>query len=193
MRDMNQTPEKMTLRYQLMAIARDVVTIATVVGILSGAFWFVARPYVTPYLELPADIAEFRTDLAKFQIQLAEVRVPRIVDFAGIGLIASSKEVRPGDRLLILYNLRRNAGCPTEIEVGFIDAENGTRIVTHTQRAVQAAVSAEFSPFLLRLTVPTNLPPGRYSYQPRMLPIDCGVYGPYLAALSEIFTVTEEG
>lgn len=191
MRDMKESDTKLTLRYQAAAIARDVMTIAAVVGLLSSAFWVVARPYLVPYLELPQQIAEFRRDIAKMQLQLAEIRVPRIVDFDGLGQIIDGEDVRPGGTITVLFSLRRNASCATDIDVYFFDVNKGSKFFSHTMRSVQAPVSNEYDLYLYRIRVPGDTPPGQYIYYPRINPVECGVYGPYNGAATTPFTVRE--
>lgn len=191
MRDVGQPPEKYTLRYQLVAMARDVGTIVGTLVVIGGIVSFLTKPYTQPYIELPKQLAELQIQLAKMQLELAEVREPRIVDFIGHAIVLGhrDKEIFPGSSIRLLYNLRRNASCATDLEIGFINVGDGSRIVTHTQRAVQAPVTEDYLPFILRLRVPLELPPGTWSYQPRLIPIDCGVYRPYLGAISEPFHV----
>lgn len=189
MKQMEPPTKPYSLWHHLVAVGRDALTISAVVSLLATAFWFVAKPYLSPYLDTPKVLGELRKDIVALQIQLADTAQPRIVEFQGIGLVTGEDSVRAGDRITILYNLRRNASCATEIEVAFIDVSNGTRIVTHIQRAVQAPVSDSFAPFLINLQIPAELPPGRYSYQPRISPIDCGVYKSYLGTMTSIFRV----
>jgi hypothetical protein len=190
MRDMEQTPQKMTLRYQLAAIGRDAITITTVVGLLLAGFGFLTRPYTQPFLDLPMQVSQLQLQLAQTQLELAEIREPHIVDFKGHGIIIGPREIFSGQTIKILYNLRRNASCVTDLEVGYINVNDGTRLVTHTTRATQAPVTKDFAVFLLRHSV-QDLPPGTWSYQPRLIPVDCGVYGPYNGAMTEPFTVKE--
>lgn len=183
MRDISQPPEKYTFRYQMMAIARDVVTISAVVSVLSGILWTLTRPYLAPFLELPAQVAEINA-------RLAPISAPHLVEFEGHGIVLNGVEVVRGEEIRILYNLRRNADCATEIEMSFINVDTGTLISTGTSRAVQAPVTEDFTYFILALTVPQTLPPGRYSYFPRLTPLNCGIYQAYSGAMSTPFTVT---
>lgn len=193
MRDVSEPAEKLTLRYQLVALARDMGVIVATVGTILALVGLAARPYTQPFLELPEKLGELQLQLAKTQLELAEIREPRIVDFIGHGIVLGHRDQRihPGSSIRLLYNMRRNASCATDLEIGFINVSDGTRLVTHTQRAVQAPVTLDYAPFFLRLRVPPELPPGVWSYQPRMVPLDCGVYGPYLGAISEPFHVVE--
>lgn len=194
MREMSQPPEKLTLRYQLGAIARDVLTIVAVIGLLTTGLGFITRPYTQPFLKLPTELAQLQLQLAKVQVDLSEVRDPRLVEFNGHAIVINDDRIYvPGSSLRLLYNLRRNASCATELEVGFFNVTDGTRIISGTRRAVQAPVTEDFQPFLLRLRIPPDLPDGVWSYQPRIIPIDCGIYGSYLGALSEPFRVFKSG
>jgi hypothetical protein len=190
MRNDTQAPERSTLRDQLVAMARDVGTVVTTTVALGATVAFITRPYTQPYLDLPKQLAEMQIQLASLQIELSEVREPHIVDFDGPALVIGEQEIVDGQTIKLLYNLRRNASCLTDVEVGYINVDDGTRIVTGTMRAVQAPVTEDYAPFLLRHRV-SGLPPGTWSYQPRLTPVECGVYGPYMGALSEPFTVVE--
>jgi len=182
MRDMEERG-KPTIRYQLMAVARDVLTISAVLSVIGTLFWFVSRPYIEPFLDLPTKVAEINA-------RLGPITQPHLVEFHGHGMIVSDDEVyRPGGQIRILYNLRRNADCATELEYSFVNVDTGSIISTGTGRAVQAPVTEDYTYFLLSLTVPQNLGPGRYAYFPRITPLNCGIYRPYRGALTEIFRV----
>lgn len=191
MRDMAQPSEKYTLRYQLVAMARDAMTIITVVSTLTVGVLFLAKPYTQPFFDLPEKLAQLQLQFAKLQLDLAEIREPRLVEFEGHALVIgdASAVYAPGETIRLLYNVRRNASCVTELEVRFFNVLDGTQLVTHSERAVQAPVTEDFQPFLVRFVIPQGLPDGMWTYQPRVIPFECGVYGPYLAAMSEPFTV----
>ena len=172
----------MTFRYQAMAIARDVLTISAVVTMLSGIFWFIAKPYLQPWLELPERMAEI-------SLRIAPLTRPQLIEFNGPAMLLNGDKFEPGDTARLLYHLRRNADCATEIEVSWIDVETGAKVVTGTMRAVQAPVTEDFTSFILALRIPANLPDGRYSYFPRLTPLNCGIYRSYNAAMSEVFEV----
>lgn len=187
---------KLTLRYQAIAIARDVLTISAVLSVVGSIFWVLASPYLKPFLELPEKVAQI-------QAQLAPISDPKLVEFQGIAMILNRDAhgwgheagggfplFKRGQHLLLLYNLRRNADCATQIEVTFIDIRSGSKIVTGTLPAVQAPVTTDFTYFILQREIPANLPPGLYTYYPRIVPVNCGVYRPFNGNMSEIFEVT---
>jgi hypothetical protein len=182
MRDMSETPEKMTLRYQMMAIARDVLTISAVISVMSAFFWTLARPYVEPFLDLPTKVAEINA-------RLAPISQPHLVEFKGNAILVNGSRFSRGSEMVILYNLKRNASCETQVDLNFINVTTGAKLNAGTIRAVQAPVTDDFAPFILSLVVPPSLPNGRYSYMPRMMPQNCGIYQDYNAVMSEIFEV----
>lgn len=181
MRDLDDD-KKYSIRYQAVAVARDVMTISAVITLLSAIFWFVARPYLTPFLELPEKVAEINARIAPFTS-------PHLVEFKGPAYVIGEKSIARGGNIRLMYNLRRNADCDTEILFSFVNVDTGTTITTGTGRSVQAPVTEDFSTFFLMLHIPENLPTGNYSYYPRLTPINCGVYRAYNGALSEPFEV----
>lgn len=185
MRDLD-TDGKYTVRYQVVAMARDVLTISAVVTMLSTVFWFAAKPYMQPFLDLPEQVA-------KLSAAVSSLSNPRLVEYDGYGIILGPRELRAGERATILYHLKRNADCATEVDVSFMNVNTGVKINTHTIPALRAPVSEDFSPFILSLEIPENLPPGEYVYTPRFNPIRCGIYRPYNFGISEPFTVTTSG
>lgn len=180
---MSQPPEKYTIRYQLMAVARDVLTISAVVSVLGGIFWTLTRPYLAPFLDLPQKVAEINA-------RLAPIAQPHLVEFKGIGLVINQNKMVTGETLRILYNLKRNADCTTDVEQIFVNVDTGAKTLTSTIRATQAPVSNDFSSFILELPIPSNLPDGRYSYFPRLIPINCGIYQAYTGTMTEIFEIS---
>lgn len=185
----------LTFRYQAIAIARDVLTISAVLSVAGSVLWFAARPYLQPFLDLPEKVAQI-------QVQLAPISEPKLVEFQGTALILNGDAHKKGqesgkrfpvfeagDNMRLLFNLRRNADCATEIELTYIDVRNGSKIVTGTQRATQAPVSSDYTFFILQRRIPENLPPGIYTYYPRIIPLNCGVYRPYNGNMSDIFEV----
>jgi len=184
-----------TIRYQMMAIARDVLTISAVLSVVGSIFWFMSRPYLTPFLELPEKVAQI-------QAQLAPLSDPKIVEFNGNGKIANLVPrqrgedggqglpiFKPGEIMRVLYNLRRNADCATQVEVTFIDVKTGSKLTTGITTATQAPVTSDFTFFILNREIPNNLPDGIYSYYPRIIPLNCGIYRPYNGVMSDLFEV----
>jgi hypothetical protein len=183
-RDLSQEG-KITVRYQLMAMARDILTISAVLGVLGSGFWFVVKPYLDPFLELPTKVAEINA-------RLMPLARPHLVEFNGHAMILSSKTIPQGGSLRLLFHLRRNADCSTDVDHAFINVDTGARIAGETVRAVQAPVTEDFTSFILSIKVPIFLPAGRYTYFPRIVPINCGIYQPYNGAMSDVFEVKYE-
>lgn len=184
MQDLDQTG-KTTWRYQLMAIARDTLTVSAVVSLLATVAWFFVRPYALPFLTLPEKVAEINA-------RLAPLSSPELVEFRGSGLLVNGSKFTHDGTVRIMYNLRRNADCATEVEYSFVNANTGSKVTTGTGRAVQAPVTEGFTYFILNLPIPDSLLPGKYSYFPRITPMNCGIYKTYNGAMSEIFEVTND-
>lgn len=115
---------------------------------------------------------------------------PRVVEFSGGGIVAKPTVAR-GGTLTVSYVLRRTIDCDTDIRVRFYDHSRNIVVSSYTIPAIRAAVSIRFAPFPVSVRIPADLPPGRYSYLPEIIPQNCGVYGPIVPPLSEAFEVTE--
>lgn len=189
MRDLD-TDGKYTIRYQAVAMARDVLTISAVTSLLATGFWFAIKPYAQPFLDLPQQVAQLTSIVAP-------ITNPRLVEFDGYGIILDNgsgyPSVEPGDRIRIMYHVRRNVDCDTTIDLIFMNVNTGIKIQYGSIPAIRSNVTNDFSPFIFSLEVPEDIPPGSYVYAPRFNPILCGVYKPYNFAISQPFKVTTSG
>ena len=137
MRDLD-TDGKYTWRYQIVAMARDVLTICATISVLGGILWVFVSPYLEPFIELPEKVAQINA-------RLAPLAQPHLVEFEGQGLIISDKVVKRGGNIRILYHLRRNGDCETEVDLSFLNVDTGARISVGSTRAVQAPVTDDFT------------------------------------------------
>jgi hypothetical protein len=131
------------------------------------------------------------TTLAEIQSSLATGR-PQLIDFRG-NLIVPNPVVEAGGVLGVVALLRRNASCDTRIRVRFWDHNNNTIAsrYTNTIDATKAPVTQIFIPFALQVSIPANMQEGVYSYFAEVIPINCGVYEPLQAPMSEPFRVVQ--
>lgn len=161
---------------------------AFVVMVLGGMS--VAIPYLAPeWAAMPENVKNNTLAVNSLNAQLSRSD-PQVVDFLG-GIIAPTGEVRAGDTIPMAMMVRRNVSCATIVRVRFFD--HGTNTIasrySYSFPAVKAPVSSGYSPFVLQLLIPDDMRPGRYSYLAELTPLDCGVYGPIPAPMSEAFEV----
>lgn len=183
----------------MIAGLRDVLVVCAVISLLFGGLSAVLRPYWEPFAELPGQIMGLQQELADTNIELAELRAnltdltePRIVEFQGIGVVTSEKAVKAGGAISVLYSLRRNASCDTEVQRIFYDVDRNVFVQAGTFWAIKAPVTTSFIPFTVTdIEIPKNLRPGRYVYYPELTPVDCRPYGAIRVPMSSVFEVTE--
>ena len=196
---MNDNTKK-TVWFHLVSGARDIIVVITVLSILLGFVGFAFRPYWEPFAELPAKVAEieaksaererlFLERLGELQATLNKTIEPQIVEFEGKPQLVNGPIYRPGETIRLLYFLRRNATCITDVEINFYDVDRNVFINFGVREAVRAPVTRKYIPFPVDVVIPQNIRPGRYVYAPDITPIDCGVYGTMSVIPSQIFTI----
>ena len=184
---MNQEKKK-NLWHHIVAGARDIIVVTTVISIISAITVATTRPFWEPFADIPEVLAQQQEDLAALSIEVSRRLKPEIVEFEGKAQIVSGGNVLPGETITFLYFLRRNATCETKVLTRFYDVDRGINIVTGTTIASQAPVTQSFIPFRVDIKIPI-LPSGRYIYNPTINPVDCGVYKEMAVIPSEIFEV----
>lgn len=172
--------------------AQLLLAMGAVVGMVSGlVFWVFAS--VSPYRNLPADVQELKAGQIAIEARLATLsgtNSPQIVHFLGAGKIAVPR-AKAGGRIAVTYVLRRTIDCETTIRVRFFDYSDNTVLSAYNIDAVRSPVSATFNPFTVRVVIPKDMEPGKYSYFPEIVPLNCGVYGTIVPPMSDVFEVTE--
>ena len=181
---------KKGLRHHIVAAARDIMVLGTLIVVIFGVIAQMTRIYWEPFADLPENVADIQREVAQVQSALtSDVFSPRIVDFQGRGIILPSQELEPGDTFRVLYNLRRNASCDTDVLPIFYDVDKNLSVTGPVTPAVKAPVTVSYILFPLRITLPPNIPPGRYVYAPEITPKKCGVYERIHVPPSDVFTV----
>ena len=188
---MNPDGQK-NLRHHVVAAARDILVVLSVISVLGGAVAYATRPFWQPFADLPEGVALLQLSIAKVQASLTENVEPRIVDFQGIGLVVTEGPVRAGATIQVFYSLRRNASCETDITPSFFNVDRGITFQAPFFPSVPAPVTEQYQPFSVPIQLPIWLEPGRYVYYPLMTPKDCGVYKQIRVTPSQIFTVSAE-
>lgn len=174
-----------------------------VAGIIGAIFVGSVRAFLPQWYNAPDKIAELSEDfdglsedLEQLGGELAALRgdlkntTPQLLDFKGT-IIVTEEEVAQGQELHVTLVVRRNVSCDTTVRVRFWDHGSNTIASRHSYDipAVKAPVSANFQAFPLSIFIPFDLPPGRYSYFPEIIPLDCGVYRPLVPPMSLPFDV----
>lgn len=176
-------------RHHVVAGARDIVVISTVVTLIFGLFAALTKPYWEPFARLPENMVLLQTELAEARSLLEGSIEPRIVDFQGRGIVVSVSPITAGGTVQILYSLRRNATCATEVTPIFYNVDRGISIQGEVVPAIRAPVTATFQPFSVPIQIPEWLTAGRYIYYPEITPLDCGVYNRIRVPPSDIIVV----
>jgi hypothetical protein len=178
-----------SMRQHIVAGGRDVLVVCAVLTLMGGLLQALFKPHWAPYQALPSSVADLKTAVDGVQAMLAQNARPLVVETQGNGMIVSGGVHEAGGLVTILYSVRRNVACDGRYLQRFFNADTGTEFSGGWVDSIKAPTSDTFNPFKLDLRLPADLPDGRYIYIPRLVPIDCGVYGPLSIAPSEIFTV----
>lgn len=181
------TVQGATFRLTIKDWLQFMIAISACLTILGGVFTW-SFPRIFPeWAAVPARIA-----LLEASVDALSNGRPKVITFEGGGIVAFPT-VRRGSSIAVTYILRRSIDCQTVINVRFWDHQVNTIEGSGSYQipAVRAPVSPDLSPFTVRVRIPADLPPGRYSYAPEIVPVDCGVYGPIVAPMSQAFDVTE--
>ena len=169
-------------------VAKSITHIWTVLIIISTIVFFLFKPYITPYVDLPEDIKQLKVAVTALTVAQSNSK-PQVVSFTGTPqLVDANTKYVIGDNVQFMYFLRRNVSCDTELRVFFYNVATGTLHSGPTLLATKASITTDFIPFKVNVTVPP-LPTGRYSYIPTLVPLNCGVYEAIKAPPSQIFEV----
>ncbi|MBM1814908.1 hypothetical protein [Pseudosulfitobacter pseudonitzschiae] len=169
--------------FSVQELLKLVGLIGTVVAMLFGGMTWAFLKW-SEWREVPSRLLAVETRLAALPDKLS----PNILDFKGIGLV-TQKQIHRGGTLTVVYVVRRSIDCETTVRVQFFDHDKNLTVYAYDMPAVRAPVSSGFSSFAARVRIPSDLPPGTYSYWPVIIPSACGVYGPTTPPMSEAFEV----
>ena len=168
-------------RKWLASLAKTLSSATIVVGVI----WFMAKPVLDPYLEIPEKLDGAIEDINMLDAKVSTQKKLEFLSFKGNGIVTSND----GHTLEFLYLLNRKVSCEAVLTVRYWDIDRGYFTYVAESTAVKSPVSETFMPFKFSMQVPATLKPGRYSYIPTLRPIDCGVYGPVVVPPSDIFTI----
>jgi hypothetical protein len=180
---------KKGLRHHIVAGARDVIVLFTLLSTLGGLAAWSTRPIWQPLSEIPYNIEKLKSDVTVLTDIIAVRLEPLIVEFDGHGQIIRNRIVSPGGEITVLFYLRRNVDCATTVYPKFFNVDTGLTYTGPTFDANRAPVTEGFIPFRVTVRVPTDLPDGFYTYIPAIEPLNCGVYGPVGVIPSDVFEV----
>lgn len=142
------------------------------------ALWQFSGETLREFVALPDRVTGIEQDMAEMRKDLAILsgREPTrpVVEFRD-GAIVIPSEVRAGSVVTVVYNLRRNDSCSTQVERRFWNVSEGAYDArfTMTTPAIRANRAEDFGPFKFKLSVP-DLPPGEWAYHPALHPgADC--------------------
>jgi len=176
-----------SVRHHVTAAARDIAVLGSVMGAFAAIMIAFTRPYWEPFAQLPADVARIQEQIVGIQARLSDGLSPKIVSFHSA--LPVIEKVKQGETLPILFFLRRNASCQTEVQPSFYNIDRNYRTSGEPYLAQRAPVTEQSILFQVRVPIPEDLPPARYVYTAELVPIDCGVYGPMQAMPSQPFDV----
>lgn len=158
------------------AAARNIAGVLAAFGIIWFGLWtYVIQPQADQYIE--RKLSGLRDNLSTITTQLTDIKdaMPRqrsIIEVKGGGRLPDAGPHAPGDILPVLYLLRRNDACATEVRVQFWEAR-ANAIATeysYTVPAQQASPSFGFRLFSVRVRLPRPMRGGIYSYVPILSP-----------------------
>lgn len=180
---------KKGFRHHVVAGARDIIVLFTLLSMLGGMVAWSTKPIWQPLSEIPSNLEQLKSDVTVLTDIVALRLEPLIVEFDGRGQIIRNRLVNPGGEIIVLFYLRRNVDCATMVYPKFFNVDTGITYTGPTFDANRAPVTEGFIPFRVTAQVPTNLPDGFYTYIPTIDPLNCGVYGPVGVTPSDVFEV----
>lgn len=182
---------KSGLRHHVAAMARDVMTIGALLGMVGSSAWFVFGDELKPYVQLPSKVESLHDDLEG----LRTVLTPEFIHFMGRAVVIKpdQQHVQAGGAVRLAYVLARQVSCDSLVEPLFINVATGVQWPGPTYRAIKAPVTSSPIWFVVPVPVPENLPEGDYVFFPRLTPLDCGIYGPIRPPASDVFHVAAGG
>lgn len=169
----------------LQARARTVTDVSAALMIVGSLLWFMAQPYVKPFLDMPERLDALEKRAFSFPLQLP------IAEFVGRGVVLDPPGTvyQPGGTVPLIYKVRRNVSCDVRITPTFINLATNRPYVGQPFLAIKAPVTQTFVAFPLAAQLPDNLPAGWYVYDPDGDPVECGIYTGYNPTLSDPFYV----
>lgn len=184
------------LLHHIAAAGRDILVVASVIGLFGAFLWNILAPYWEPFVDLPEEVMELRRELSASRLEIANVNSrlseslnPKIVEFAGNAFIDEDKIYYPGDTLFVTYFLKRNTSCETLVEPFFRNTATGREVQGSSFFARRAPVTDTFILFSLSVQLPENIIPGRYVYSPAIEPQECGIYKRMRVVPTQVFTI----
>lgn len=180
----------------LVDFGKQFLVISAVLGVLSTAAVNITRPFWEPFASIPEEITQIKLelqnnldDIRQISDRISNSLTPQVVEFDGPGVIVNEGLVVRGGDLTLVYFLKRNVDCRTEVEGIFYNVDTGIPYPGVPSQARRAPITNIFILFPVTVDVPDDIPPGRYIFSPFLNPEDCGIYGRIRVPLSEIFEV----
>jgi len=178
------------------AAAKNVSAFIIALGIIWGATWYAVQPRIDAYFDdklaaVTKQLAEVSETLRTLETRLPK-RKPFIEVKDGIGII-NPGPFTAGRSIGFLYKVRRSLPCTTTMKVQFFSAtRNGIAgELTYLIPAHEIASSFGFSLQPMYVRLPADMPAGRYSFVPDLIPdnAECPTQSKYSVAPSPFFEV----
>lgn len=189
------TPKENTWFHKIANWAGDFTKIGVFLVMISSVAWFAARPTLEPYINLPANQQLILSEQASLKSLINEVSRPTVLDFQGPAYIVDKKDFyRPGETVQLMYFLRRNVTCRTQLDLDFLEVNRNIVYSAGQTIARQAPVTDGYISFPVDILIPPSIPDGVYSYWPTARALECGRYSTssQRVAPSEVFEVRRE-
>jgi hypothetical protein len=168
---------------------------AAAIGIIAAVLWYAVEPRIDDWMEdrdrpLLDRLTAIEASLANIQSQITGKKIS-VIEFTGGGMVPKPGPFKPGQTVAITYLLRRNLPCATRVQARFLEGATGQidTSLTYEFTATRAPVSREYSLFTVRLRLPDNIRPGKWSYAPLLEPKDCQGIDNVQPPISEFFQV----
>lgn len=161
----------------------------TNVGIILGLLYFLMKPYMSPFYELPEKIERLDTTVSQLKIVIDD-KLPEYVSYKGGGLVHTDT-VEAGGTFRVSYTIKRNFSCKRQIEYKFYNLDKNifeTHLTITVERPARPA-STDYEVETFVIPVPAELESGLYSFVHVIHPIGCGNNKSIVSPLSEEFQV----
>lgn len=155
---------------------RSIAAAVVALGILWGGTWFAFQPRVDGYFEaklepMTREVERLSAQLETLNRLMGQETTP-FIEFFGNGKLIEEGPFVPGQRVGVLYMVRRNQPCASTVRVEFFSEQERGVVsqYSHEIQGVNAPVTTRPIQFPIYIDLPRNLRPGRYSYTPMMIP-----------------------
>lgn len=147
--------------------------------------------FLSDWGKIPLKVEALQETLTRVEQQIG-ARDLKVVEILGDNIAVTTRQVKAGEPIWVLFYSRATINCDRDISVRFYsEKERGFYPETRTDHAVRSAVSRQYQPLHIPIKTFEGMPAGLYRYTGEIIPTNCGVYGRQPIPFSEVFEIVE--